>query len=518
MTERAPFDPAIEYYGQVLTHRYVARIKVELLTPLLISTGQGDEVADQDFVTDANGLPMLPGTSIAGALRSLCRQQLKWDDERLSRIFGFQERLEQSDDHADKGAGSRLHVSCGVLHDSQDAPVDGRISAERLRDPILQDGKRGAVRDHVRLTHRGTAALHGKFDERHLNVGHRFTFELLLEGSGSAEDSADWNELLDGLHHSGFRLGGKTRRGYGSLSIQSVCDSSFDLREADQRARFLKLPVRLDEDFPIAKRTREHSPGLRATVRVSPDQFWLFGTGRPDEAADADIGHLQERRVSWQGDRGALVDCLVVPASSVKGAVAHRVAYHHNRLAGEVIDVDDLLAVHAEVADEGERHELRAAQARLATRDRVGVRNPAVRELFGFVLDRDDEEWAREREATSEPENARRGRVLLDDLWLANTQEKKKIHHNGIDPYTGGTLPGILFSEFVPWQGQQLDLTFTILDEDSVSMRSRQALDAALQDLATGRLTLGGGFGRGHGAFTGRVIWSDPSWVEGGGQ
>ena len=44
--------------------RHVARVTIETTAPLTIGTGRGDDLLDSLYVTDANGLPTIPGTSM----------------------------------------------------------------------------------------------------------------------------------------------------------------------------------------------------------------------------------------------------------------------------------------------------------------------------------------------------------------------------------------------------------------------------------------------------------------------
>ena len=46
----------------------IARITLETKTPLAINTGKQDGVFDTSLITDANGLPAIPATSITGVL------------------------------------------------------------------------------------------------------------------------------------------------------------------------------------------------------------------------------------------------------------------------------------------------------------------------------------------------------------------------------------------------------------------------------------------------------------------
>ena len=49
----------------------LAHVTIELSTPLTIGTGNGDDLNDSTCVLDTNGLPTIPGTSLAGMLREL---------------------------------------------------------------------------------------------------------------------------------------------------------------------------------------------------------------------------------------------------------------------------------------------------------------------------------------------------------------------------------------------------------------------------------------------------------------
>ncbi|HQK26180.1 MAG TPA: RAMP superfamily CRISPR-associated protein, partial [Synergistaceae bacterium] len=145
------------------THKNVLRAVIEFTTPFLIGAGWGDGVADVTFAADANGLPALPGSSLAGVLRAL--YQDRFGEHATEALFGFQRRQE--------GAGSRLTVSWGCLHDEKNVPVEGIASPKRLNDPVLANAQAPTIRDHVRLTCRGAADAEnsGKFDEHAVAAG-----------------------------------------------------------------------------------------------------------------------------------------------------------------------------------------------------------------------------------------------------------------------------------------------------------------------------------------------------------
>ena len=49
--------------------KYVYCIQVSLASPLCISSGDGD-LTDSDVVVNGEGMPFIPGSSLAGAMRA----------------------------------------------------------------------------------------------------------------------------------------------------------------------------------------------------------------------------------------------------------------------------------------------------------------------------------------------------------------------------------------------------------------------------------------------------------------
>lgn len=87
------------------------------------------------------------------------------------------------------------------------------------------------LRDHVRINYRGAsdADNYGKFDERAVCAGHRFTFEVGL--SGDESDSDLWNLLYRQYNQILEILEGRL---YGVVTVRfrfiSIKSRVFDLR------------------------------------------------------------------------------------------------------------------------------------------------------------------------------------------------------------------------------------------------------------------------------------------------
>ena len=454
------------------THRYVLRATVEFATPFLVGSGRKGDIADAVFVADANGLPALPGSSIAGVLRA--RFSEAFGEQDANTLFGYQ--------LGENGEGSRLSVSWGCIHDGKNTPVEGIVSSERLDDPALAKARTPVIRDHVRINHKGAsdAEEHGKFDEEAVCAGHRFTFELELGGDEQQKNL--WDKLLRLLASSSLRFGGKTRRGYGACRFVALKGRVFDLR-ADFDA-YASHPVSLAAPTPALEKISlpELSPDESIELTLAPRGFWMFGGGYdlPEEQGDADMSPVRDSRIVWKDDTANIEnDLLVVPATAVKGALAHRTAFHYNAIKGIFAD--------------------NTAPSDLASL--CGEGNVAVRELFGYCKGKLAEDAA-ENDAANR-EEGRPGKVFMDDLYLPSKHESQFVHHVGIDRFTGGARDQVLFNERPLWKGEPLRLRIRLAGTGGIHDRADvlKAFRAAVEDLAEGRLQVGAGNGRGLGYF-----------------
>ncbi|HMO50105.1 MAG TPA: RAMP superfamily CRISPR-associated protein [Kiritimatiellia bacterium] len=458
-----------------LTHRYLARVSVEFVTPFHIGSGRESDVSDAAVVLDANGLPTIPGSSLAGVLRAALPKDAQ------DRIFGFQ--------RGNQGSGSRLSVSWACIHDSNNRPVEGIVDEQILMDPVLSVARTPALRDHVRLNHLGVADAEdrGKFDDLAVQAGHRFTFEMEMVGGPDGRE--DWELILGALYRADLRVGGKNRRGYGAFHVISLKSRIFEL--SMDMGDYSRHPVRLSESSPVLKPhdgilNPPVATSVTATLTLKPRGYWMFGGGT-DVPADMDKGNadmapVREKRVEWSGGKGTVAEHLILlPGAAIKGAISHRIAYHHNRLegfwAGEV------------------------QYAKAIT----GCNNPSVRALFGYV-------------AEDEEDNSARGKILINDVFIpsASPPPQRLTPHVSIDRFTGGALSGALFFERPFWQGDAIQLTIMITDPTGIDANARNALRLTLDDLACGMLQIGAGSGRGLGHFTAESCeWSDGGdWIK----
>jgi len=470
------------------THLHIARLSLECATPLSIGTGGSDEAFDVELVRDANGLPAIPGSSLTGVIRHLLARV--HGDAHSRSLFGFQDGGE--------GQVSAVEVSWGCIQDSMGRTVDGLLlGAARNRlddDPLLRFARGTAdtpvTRERVRINHRGSAANRGKFDRAILPAGYRFSAEIAMWSDGTDLPREDWSELLALLSHPEMRLGGATRSGLGAISIESIHERTFDLRK--EREAFSNLARSVGDTSTLQLRTSTSaSKGLPATftLDLEPRHFWRIGRGdqplsRGEKEAD-DLPRL-ERRVVWTNGVGVLsepTEWLLVPWSAVKGAIAHRVAFHHNRLSGRFADDMEPDAI--------------------ATYDKAET-NEAIRDLFGFA--RNDRRIG--------GQSGQAGRLAANDVFVRiDPVHVKLLSHNAVDRFTGGVRKHMLFSEEVIWGlGFKMKIMlFPSREPEHSDPLADKALRMALRDLGSGTLSIGAGAGDGHGFFQGSVVSEVPN-------
>lgn len=449
--------------------RYLARIILQAETPLAVGSGKYDVLTHAPVMRDVNGLPFIPGTTLAGVLRHAIRE------EDAKPVFGY-----QPEDKSDPGSGSRLLFTEARMIGSDGTTVLDGLQPIDYSDPFYRAFRNLPVRQHVRIDSKGTACDGGKFDEEVVYKGTRFCFEIELIGETKDEIVFFKEKLRAALYNLSFRLGSGTRKGHGKMSVYSYKEKTLDLSEPEELEMYLHKSVSLsDTSFPWEDVT-PLSPVLSDEwityeVRLTPKDFFLFGSGFGNEKAD--ITPVKESVTDYE--KGAISDeYILIPATSVKGALSHRIAYYYNYAVGYFAGADK--------------------DKKTAERNGggIGTENLAVSTLFGY-----------EKDTLYGSGSSAPGNVFLSDLlvFLAQDMPPKLLNHVSIDRFTGGALDGALFSEQTTW-GNHRELILTLLVQKKALPENKPvqyALEAALNDLCNGLLPLGGGVNRGNGIFTG---------------
>ena len=441
-------------------YRYLARIIIEATTPIVIKSGEKNILTDAVVLRDVNGLPYVPGTSIAGVVRHA------WIDagRDYKVLFGYQEKKE--------GEGSKIIFSEGRILNSQGIVIDGLH--DKMSDSLLKEYKQLPVRQHVRITEKGVAKDAGKYDEEIVYKGTRFCFEM--EMIGQKGDGEKFDELLDILQNQTFRLGSGTRSGFGEIKVVQYQKRSLCLlKQLDcylsKSSNLEDNKVWYDEVAPIEGKIKKNEDWTKYELELKPEDFFLFGSGFGDE--EADMTPVKEKVVTgWEDGHAKLEEgYYLCPATSIKGAIAHRVVFHYNRKKGRFADDEKMTAEDCKKC--------------------LVENNEAVKSLFGS-------------EGDERGNGKLRGNVIISDLYMDKVTEKI-LNHVAIDRFTGGAIDGALFSEKVVY-GSKKDLKIDIwANMENMDIDVVQAFELTLDDIRKGMLPLGGGVNRGHGIFTGTI-------------
>ena len=452
------------------TYRNIAQITLEAATPILVGTGSGDLITDALAVKDINGLPYLPATSIAGVLR----HSLQLDEEEDRRFFGFQDKK--------GGQGSLVIFTDGVMVGQEGKAMDG-LQDIKWSSPFYEAYQNLPVRQHVRIGDKGVTENTGKFDNEVVYQGTRFVFEIEMVTTSSSQDV--FKKVVNQLHDETLRLGSNTRSGYGKVQVVDCKSACLDLKKPEDLNAYLTKPASLDKEwshweaYTTPKNNDDKEQWIQYQLKLKPVDFFMIGSGLGDN--DADNTPMTELIVEWDNDRKPHLSKnpqVLIPGSSVKGALAHRTAYRYNKLLKRYIGNPEA---------------------------KTGGENEAVAAIFG-----------RGKDAGS----ITRGCILIDDI-IKGEMNSKLFYHNKIDAFTGGTIDGALFQEKAVQGRDRDDCRYTLelyvntdAFKDDTDGNVREAFEQSLQDLCCGMLPLGGATARGYGMFEGKLFinGAEQSW------
>ena len=477
------------------THRYVAQIVVEALTPLAI--GSDSLAYDQDSPVDKdfNGLPYIPGTAIAGYLKKQLTD--------LQDLFG-----KESDSKNNQPKGSNIIISEAFLMNEK-----GKVSQqpETISSNFLKRYFNLPIRQHTAINEFGAAKEHSKFDTEIVYKGSRFKFEIELQ----VEEKNDkvWHTILNAFFQNNFYLGAGEFNNFGELKVIELKEKHFDLSNKNDLKLYLEHDVDLNtinnEIFKL------YSPGLNEkyntqTIELSgKNSFFHFGSGYGDTEVD-NTNYTEFVIEGWDNDEPEFVEKFVIPGTSIKGALSHRVAYHFNKKEGNFVEkllpelqktietdfdkkynfsnfkladnLDDLEKQKSQLEEQLAALEKDEINTAILFDKYVGSNNEGVKDLFGLA----------KKSAT---DTGKSGNVIIKDIYLSIDTPQTIFMHNKIDRYTGGTIEGALFSEKV-----------LAIDKVTLCIKYKNGfdktyLDKALDDLKKGMLPIGGLVNKGHGIF-----------------
>jgi CRISPR/Cas system CSM-associated protein Csm3 (group 7 of RAMP superfamily) len=480
------------------THRYIARIVLEAETGLFVGSGEASLLKDALVQKDIHGLPMIQGTSLLGVLRHSFLDNITFDTfddykEFLINLWGHQLFREEKKafesfykakyhkNNAPDGFGSRLKMSSAYMLINENEVAEGLTA--NIPQNILDKYTNLPSRQHVRINDIGVADTKDKglFDNEIVYKGTRFIFELELKGT--SEDEKHWDAILANFSSPLFRIGQGTRNGYGKLNIYSLVQRVYDLKQENDFEDYLNFNPSFNfknTGFEERKNIDEKPSLTEYKLILRPDSFFIFSEGFGDD--EVDNKPVTEEIAIYRNGTIEFEKQTLIPASSIKGALSHRTAFHYNRLTEKW--ADKLLSP--------DNKQLRDFTVKCYT----GSANDAVFELFGGAA------------GDEKREEGQRGKVILNDFYFTEDQANsdKIFNHVAIDRFTGGALDGALFSEKVSTLAEGTAFEFTICLDYDKKDTVQKAFEETLKDVCKGLLPLGGMTTKGHGIFTGQLL------------
>ncbi|WP_274968810.1 RAMP superfamily CRISPR-associated protein [Succinimonas amylolytica] len=490
-----------------MSHLVLSRIVIETQSPLALSSGGHDLGSSSDVAQDWNGVPCIPAASLMGVWRASARSsgmKDSWD-----RWFGCVNGQEP-------GRASRIVLSDGLLLDTAGDARRGLVPKCELEKNLFTRENSPLIirRQRTRINHRGAAdaAGHGKFDTKCLMKGARFVFDIkAFTDDAAGFSAADLNAIISLIGEASFAVGGGRTSGFGRVAVKGFIQENIDLGEGGAAClkritafRTRKPPHEIQKGVPGISFNADRIPErfqLLLDMKMNVSGLYTAGTGGdfldsrlkmsfPGKMGKSVAHPGSETAVVWDGCLGRIdstdkLRAFILPGSEIKGIIAHRMAYHYNRLAENWADT--ALALGGKGAEMPE---------------------PLQVLLFGRAGDG--------AEKASSANGALSGKLFFSDA-VVSYRKCAARKHNRIDRITGGVIDKALFTEELavsPVFDVRIYIsrdTLDILsgkvsharyDEETVS-RVVTALRRTFFDLARGLLPLGAKSGRTLAEFSG---------------
>jgi len=435
-----------------ITQRVVVEGRLILTTPARFGGSDESVVTNMTILRDAStNTPLLPGSSMAGAMRAYLRE----------RLLGYE--VEEPKDLS----STSQKLFGDVLEDTKNNQSESRESYLLIEDAVA-DSTSIEFRPGVKIDSatRIAAVEKGKggqlYDMELLEAGTSFPLKFELD---LPENEEERNKLLEGLAIglTGFEngeigMGARKRRGFGECKVDEWKVQIYNLKDPKDLVKWISgasgaqpAGKSVAEKLGIAQPLSDKRDRFTLEAEFHLASSLLIRSGGK-ESESPDMTHLRSKH----GDKG---DVPILSGTSLAGVMRARGL----RIANTLFN------------DEGKARKF-------------------VSEIFGP----DELPKQSDRKKGEEPFASRllvRERKVTGKIDMVQTRIR-------IDRFTGGTFPGALFEQQPVIGGDQSKVV--------VSVELRKPEDAQiglllhiLKDLWTGDLALGGESSTGRGRLEG---------------
>lgn len=437
--------------------RILAHIIFEADSALHFGCGDFDMLYDSPIQRDFNGLPLILGTSICGVIRTNAKEIFSQNE--IENLFGFSKGREDS--------SSKIIFSNALLLDEKMQVCESLIPLSALKkSKFLSHFLHLPQRQHNAIGYQGVCENGAKFDEEVIYKGTRFKCAMEMKCENE-RDKEDFFKVLSLFYSPYIRFGAGSTKGFGVIK-------ALEIRYEILQNPFSKSSS-LNESLSTIFTPQDFVPKSHFThyaITLTPENVFLFGSGFGDEYADSIA--VSEKIVDYA--KGDLSEAkLLIPASSIKGAISQRTKFYINQHLGNVID---------------------SAESTSDSSDTKSAQIHAT--LFGSA-----------NNGTNQPT---KGRILVRDMYLDYDEKRNSqiFAHNSIDRFSASVIDGALFQEkatFAPTSNHTFCIDIFVATTNSQNPQdfatATNAFEKALIDICNGALPLGEMSSKGHGFFSG---------------
>lgn len=449
-------------------HRYLVAGKLRALSPVAVGAGGEEEQIDIPVVRDGMGRPLIPGTSLAGALGFL-----------LSECGASKEEI-------------------GKWLGSDDATVNSALIVDDA--PAVDDAVR-RVRSQTALNSKKGVAEPGSLHSRE-NLKKGTTFDLQLELSTPADQADEAKQFIAeviNLLEEGIAIGAATSRGLGEVVLASKKVSLVDLGTKAGLLDYLTNSDGIAVKLPDAKLSSANKK-LSITIGFTPGNPLMSSVVLPARVLD---------RIPL-AEEGPNADVqLVLPGSGIKGALRARAGYLL-ATTGENVDAHGgfnyLFGSATTFTEDGEPRGGRGRLRVHETYSSASIPSKDWEALQRLVVAPPpaDEKYGERKQRVSEP----RKEVVkvLKSIEKDGGPKFVIADRVAIDRWLGGAAEHLLFCLLEPrvsnkWEPILLELTLHDSTNSQVVREAMSLLVSVLDELNDGWIPFGFGTRRGLGAI-----------------
>lgn len=435
---------------QIVT-RIVIEGDLELLTPAHFGSGDADDLTDMPLLVDLrdNKTPVLPGASLAGALRNYL----------ASRQMGY--RSKSSKKQIWDSVARQLFGGIGETGQGEEKEQLIEQSALIVDDALAKQGECGIERRQgVKLDKTTRTAEEKKlFDVPLWQTGSIFPlrFELVIRST----DDADLLKqglvaALTGLANGEITLGKRKRRGYGKVQVNGWRAKMYELSNFAELFDWLENGhkpltgnfVDLDRMLNVQQWNMDNRRSFYLVATFSLDGSLMIRSGEGRDDLGPDMVHLHGRQPNGKNEP-------VLSGTSLAGALRARAAKIVKTLGGD---------------------------------------SQVVNELFGPDLN---------EQQNGKKTTPKASKLTVRERVVENGITDLVQNRVSIDRFTGGARDTALFDEQPVWAKPE---TVVTVDLHLVNPKDHEIglLLLLLKDLWTGDLALGGESSIGRGRLRGK--------------